>query len=364
MKKTLCVLFGGVSSEYEVSLCSAASVLKNCDPDTYTLLPVGVTKDGHWLLYGGTDFEAISEDRWQEHSDNRPAILSPDRGTHGLVLGGARGFEALRVDCVFPVLHGANGEDGTVQGLLELAGIPYVGCGVAASANAMDKSITKLFAEKAGLTQAKWKLLDSSVFFGDEQSLTAALISELGLPLFVKPARTGSSVGISKVKTGEALSAAVREAARHDRKILFEEFIDGQEIEVSVLGDCRGSKTSICGEIRPAREFYSYEAKYIDGDSELIIPARLPEDTSARVREAASRIFHAIDGFGLSRADFFVRRTDGAVIFNEINTIPGFTRISMYPKLWEKSGLPYPHLIDRLVELALTRGENDRADTV
>ena len=345
-KLKLCVIFGGVSSEHEVSLETAASVCANADKNRYDLIKLGITRDGRWLYYNG-EVSDIPGGAWERHGDNTPAILSPDRFEQGIYLPQRNQF--IKPDVLFPALHGKNGEDGTVQGLFELSGIPYVGCGVASSALCMDKSFTKIIACAAGVAQGKW-ITARADEIGD--ALFRQAEEELSYPIFVKPSNTGSSVGISKAKNRGELEAAVAEAAKYDTKILFEEFIDGREIEVAVLGG-RDAAASCCGEVLPSREFYSYEAKYIDGTSGLVIPAELEEQTADAIRAAALTVYRAMDCRGLSRVDFFVRRRDGAVIFNEINTMPGFTSISMYPKLFAASGIPYPELIDRLVAQAL-----------
>lgn len=353
MKKKLCLIFGGASTEYEVSLRSAASVLKNVNTDKYDILPVGITKDGRWIYYAGGDLAAIEADRWQDCPENKPCHISPDSAVHGLVYGDGT---VERIDVVFPVLHGKNGEDGAMQGLLQLAGIPYVGCGVAASANTMDKVITKLFAAREGVEQAKFLAFYAKDFLADAEKYASEAINTLGLPIFVKPARTGSSVGITKAKSAAALIEAVREASKFDNKILFEEFVDGQELETSALGRYDGRvDIAIVGEIRPGDEFYTYAAKYDDEGSLLIIPAEIPDEKAQELRRTAETVFRAMEGYGLSRIDFFLRRRDNKIVFNEINSIPGFTSISMYAQLFEASGVPYPELIDRLISLAFQR---------
>ena len=345
----VCILFGGASSEYAVSLCSAASVLRNIDQSKYTVLPMGITKDGRWFLYESDDYDAIEADRWLDHAIE--AWIVPDRGIHGIVTSDGR---TIRIDCVFPVMHGENAEDGSMQGFLELAGIPYVGCGIAASANAMDKTLTKLFAATTGVRQANWLVYTPDTFFADPAEATKTLIDTLGLPIFVKPALTGSSVGVTKAKSAEELVEAMRIAAQYGHKVLFEECIYGQEVECAVLGNYTDVTASIVGEVAPTQEFYSYDAKYNDNSSALYIPARISDASAEAVRNAAVRIFKALGGYGLSRVDFFVEK-DGSVVFNEINTLPGFTSISMYPKLFVASGIPYGELIDRLLTLAMER---------
>lgn len=348
---TVCILFGGASSEYEVSLCSAASVLRNIDKTKYQVLPLGITRDGKWLLYQSDNYDAIENNTWMESEHCITASIVPDRSIHGILTTSG---DIFRIDCVFPVLHGINGEDGSMQGLFEIAGIPYVGCGVAASANAMDKTITKLFAATTGVRQAKWLVYTEETFFADEKAACKTLIDTLKLPIFVKPACTGSSVGVTKAKSETELVDAMHLALQYGHKVLFEETIIGQEVECAVLGDYVEVTAATPGEVCPTQEFYSYDAKYNDESSSLYIPARIPEASLEEVRNTAVRIFKALDGFGLSRVDFFVEK-DGGVVFNEINTIPGFTKISMYPKMFAAYGIPYPELIDRLIILAMER---------
>ena len=352
MSYRLCVLFGGASTEHAVSCRSAESVLNHIDRNKYEVITVGITRDGRWLRYTGGDPAEIRSGAWENHQGNVPCVLSPDSAVHGLQYGDGH---TERVDAVFPVLHGKNGEDGTMQGLLELAGIPYVGCGVAASANTMDKAVTKLFVEREGIAQAKYAVLHRRQFERDPETAVQNAIDRLGLPIFVKPARTGSSVGVGKAKNAEELRACIDDALQYDRKLVLEEAIVGQEIEVAVFGDADGEVLTSCvGEIAPSQEFYTYSAKYDDEGTALYIPARISDAASAEVRRCAERIYRSLSCFGLSRADFFLQ-PDGTVVFNEINAIPGFTSISMYPQLFEHDGIPYGELIDRLVMLALER---------
>jgi len=350
-KLCVCVLFGGVSPEHEVSLRSAESVLNHLDRSKYNIFPVGITKDGDWILFGGTDYGMLPAGTWQNCAGNRRAALSPVRG-QGLLSFENDCVVRERIDVVFPVLHGENGEDGSVQGLLQIAGIPYVGPHVAASAACMDKTITKLIADHAGVRQAAWQLVEKEALAHSEDAILNEAERKFAYPMFVKPAGTGSSVGISKARDREGLLAALKLAAGYDRKILIEEFIDGREVEVAVLGN-DNPFASVCGEIDSGAEFYDYEAKYISDSANLYIPARISDDTSERVRDAAIRVYEAMGCRGLSRVDFFVTHKDQEVVFNEINTIPGFTSISMYPKLFEASGIPYPELLDNLISLAM-----------
>ena len=352
MKKyNVCVLFGGVSPEHAVSLRSAESVLNHLDKEKYNLLPVGITKEGNWILYGGDDYSLLPGDEWLHCEENRRALLSPIRGQGLLVFDG----DALlheHIDVVFPVLHGENGEDGSVQGLFQLAGLPYVGCHVAASAACMDKCMTKLMADHANVRQADWELVTRQQLRNHPEAALDRVEHRFSYPVFVKPAGTGSSVGVSKARGREALLAALENAARYDEKVLVEEFIHGREVEVAVLGNDVPA-ASVCGEIDAGAEFYDYDTKYITDTSTLYIPARISESASEQVRQCAVRIYQAMGCRGLARVDFFVGYEDEAVVFNEINTMPGFTSISMYPKLFEASGIPYSELLDKLLEYAM-----------
>ena len=350
-KISVCVLFGGVTPEHEVSLRSAESVLNHLNKEKYHILPVGITKDGDWILFGGTDYSMLPAGTWQNCPTNRRAAISPVHGA-GLLSFEKDCVIRDRIDVVFPVLHGENGEDGSMQGLLKIAGIPYVGPQVAASAACMDKTITKLIADHAGIRQAKWELVTDLLMKEDPDRVIANIENSVSYPVFVKPAGTGSSVGVAKAKDRASLKSAIAAALRYDSKVLAEEFIDGREVEVAVLGNEKPI-ASVCGEIDAGAEFYDYDAKYISDCSRLYIPARISEETSEQVRQTAIRVYQAMECRGLSRVDFFVTQKDNEVVFNEINTIPGFTSISMYPKLFEASGIAYEALLDRLLELAL-----------
>ncbi len=352
MKKwNVCILFGGISPEHEVSLRSAESVLNNIDKTQYEILPVGITREGQWILYGGTDYSALPNKTWLNHPDNRKAALSPVRGQGLLLFDGDR-VEIKPIDVVFPVLHGENGEDGAMQGLLQMAGIPYVGPHVASSAVAMDKTLTKLVADHAQVPQAAWQLVMGKSLKKDMEQTLDELEGRFAYPMFVKPAGTGSSVGVSKAANREGLKAALENAARFDHKILVEEFIHGREIEVAVLGN-EDPVASICGEIDSGAEFYDYDAKYLTNTSTCYIPARIPTDVAQTVRALAIKVYRALGCRGLSRVDFFVTIEENKVVFNEINTLPGFTSISMYPKLFAASGMEYAQLIDTLLHLAM-----------
>lgn len=353
-KQRVGVLFGGVSSEHDVSLESAQSVIDNIPKDKYEVAMFGITKAGEWKLYRG-DTARLPGGRWESDPANLRAMIVPDASVHGALVIRPDGVaETMRLDVVFPVLHGMGGEDGTVQGLLTLAGIPYVGCGVAASAICMDKVLTNNMLDAAGIPQAKWEWAAVRDFEKDGTAIIERIERRLGYPVFVKPANAGSSVGISKAADRAALYKAIDAAAKYDRKIVFEEAVKGHEIECAVLGG-REPVASVVGEIRPAAEFYDYDAKYITGDTRLDIPARLPQELTDRIRDTAVKTFRLLGCEGMTRMDFFVRESDGAVLVNEPNTIPGFTSISMYPKLFGASGVPYGELLDHLIRLGLER---------
>ncbi len=355
MKKlSVCVLFGGMSPEHDVSLRSAEYVLNCLDPEKYNIFPVGITKEGEWILYGGTDYSKLPGEQWLSNENNRRAAISPVRG-QGLLSFEGDCVVREWIDVVFPVLHGENGEDGAMQGLLQLAGIPYVGPHVSASAVAMDKTLTKLVADQAGVKQAAWMLVRSTDLAARFEQVLDQLEAKFRYPMFVKPAGTGSSVGVSKARDRQALADALRNAAKFDKKILVEEFIHGREVEVAVMGN-DSPVASICGEIDSGADFYDYDAKYLTDTSVAYIPARISEEVEEVVRDAAVRIYSAIGCQGLSRVDFFVTYEDSRVVFNEINTLPGFTSISMYPKLFAASGIPGGQLIDELLKLAMEAG--------
>ena len=352
MKKlNVCVLFGGVSPEHEVSLRSAESVLRNMNPEKYDIFPVGITKQGQWILYRSTDYSKLPGGEWENDPNNRRAMISPVRG-EGLIGFDGETVARQSIDVVFPVLHGENGEDGAMQGLLQLAGIPYVGPHISASAGSMDKTLTKLVADKAGVTQAAWHLVRREDLDMRLEQTLDALEGRFAYPMFVKPSGTGSSVGVSKAANREALAEALQNAAVYDSKVLVEEFIRGREVEVAVMGNSN-LMASVCGEIDSGADFYDYDAKYVTDTSTAYIPARIGADVEERVRESAVKVYQAIGCQGLSRVDFFVTYDDDRVVFNEINTLPGFTSISMYPKLFEASGIPYGQLIDELLRLAV-----------
>ena len=353
MKRVL-VLFGGVSSEYEVSLRSAKSVIDCIDRSLWEVLTVGITKDGQWFLYSGSSAR-IESGAWCTDTENlTPAILSPDRLVHGLTVFRTDGVENVPVDVVFPVLHGKNGEDGTMQGFLQLAGIPFVGCDTLSSAMSMDKAATNTMADHIHMPQAKWLCTNRWDYNGDSAAFRRECTEKLGYPLFVKPANAGSSVGISKVYAEAALDEAIRLAFEHDTKVVLEEGIDGYELECAVIGN-ETPEAPMVGEVMPCNDFYDYDAKYIAGDSALYIPARITPEAFRTVQEYAVRIYRTLGCSGLSRVDFFLRKSDGQVLFNEINTIPGFTSISMYSKMLVAAGIPYGEIVNRLLRLAMEK---------
>ena len=345
------VLFGGISPEHAVSLRSAESVLNNLNPEKYNIYPVGITRDGRWFYYRNGDYSLLPGGAWEQDEGNIPAAISPVRG-QGLLLFTPEGVERIELDVVFPVLHGENGEDGAMQGLMQLAGIPCVGPNLASSAVAMDKTLTKLVADNAGVPQAAWQLVRNSDLDNRMEAILDQLEKRFAYPMFVKPAGTGSSVGVSKAADRNQLCTALVAAGEFDEKILVEEFIHGREVEVAVMGN-DSPMASICGEIDSGAEFYDYESKYITDTSTAYIPARIPAEVEEQVREAAVKVYSAIGCQGLSRVDFFVTYEENRVVFNEINTLPGFTSISMYPKLFAASGIPYSQLIDELLRLAM-----------
>jgi len=350
-KLNVCILFGGISPEHAVSLRSAESVLNNIDHNKYQVFPVGITREGKWIFFAGKDYSMLPAGTWMDCAGNCPAAISPVRG-QGLLRFTDGGVTEQNIDVVFPVLHGENGEDGAMQGLLQMAGIPYVGPHVSASAVAMDKTLTKLVVDKAGVPQAAWELVLASRLGKHMDSIVEILERRFTYPMFVKPAGTGSSVGVSKATDRSSLEHALRSAGKFDEKILVEEFIHGREIEVAVMGN-EEPVASICGEIDSGADFYDYDAKYITDTSTAYIPARIPEDVQEQIRKEAVKVYKAIGCYGLSRVDFFATYAENRVVFNEINTLPGFTSISMYPKLFAASGVPYSQLIDNLLALAM-----------
>ncbi len=348
------VVFGGRSAEHEVSLVSASSVMKALDKKKYDVVPIGITPEGKWI-FGPHAMAALKEGKGK--GEAKEGIIVPDPTRRGLLRlpGGASASGVEGVDVLFPVLHGTFGEDGTVQGLFELAAIPYVGAGVLGSAVGMDKIISKILCLRAGIPVAPWVGFLAGEYRKNKKSILAEIERRLKFPLFIKPANLGSSVGISKARNRKDLLDAIELALKYDRKILVETgIVNAHEIELSVLGNDE-PVASVPGEIVSSNEFYDYDAKYVDGKSTAIIPAKLPRPVVRSLQEYAVRAFTVLQCSGMARVDFLVRRSGNAIILNEINTIPGFTSISMYPKLWEASGIPYPRLLDRLIALALER---------
>ena len=351
MKKSICVVFGGRSPEHDISLKSVTSVIRNLDKDKYDIHMLGITKEGKWYLYTG-DYSKIEGGYWEEETDFlTKAIISPDTADGGIIVVDRDGIRLIKIDCIFPVLHGEYGEDGTIQGLFELSGIKYVGVGVAGSANSMDKTLSKIVFDNAGIPQAAWVTVNQD---DDFDAKIEEIENKLGYPCFVKPACTGSSVGVGKASGRSELLSALKYAMEFGRKVLVEENIDGREVECAVLGNSE-VKAAEVGEIVPTVEFYDFDAKYNDNSTQLHIPANIDSATREQIRRYAVEAFKAVDGSGLSRVDFFIRNSDGKIILNEINTLPGFTNISMYPKLWDACGLGYSQLLDNLIELAENR---------
>ena len=346
------VLFGGRSGEHEVSIVSARSVIEALDKSKYNVIPMGITKKGQWIA-GPDSVKLLEEGKDPENLE----ILTPDPTKRELVpIDPKKPSETKKIDVILPILHGPYGEDGTVQGLFELANIPYAGCGVLASACSMDKVIQKKLCEEAGLPIVKPYTYFLSKEWGNNKQDILEKADKIGYPLFIKPSNMGSSVGISKAKNKQELEKGIEEAQKYDRKIIVEKGIDpAREVEVSVLGN-NDPKASVAGEVKPSNEFYDYDAKYVDGKSDLIIPADIPDKVMKKIQDLAVKTFKAVDGAGMARVDFLLT-PENKIYLNELNTIPGFTAISMYTKLWEASGVPYAELLDKLIDLALERHE-------
>jgi D-alanine-D-alanine ligase len=358
------IVYGGRSGEHEVSIASAAAVFQNLDKQRYDPIPIRIEKDGRWIIadrlpVSSSAAEVIEQARLHPARlgrGGREAHLLAHPGDEQILTfdEGAK-ITGLGLDIVFPVLHGPYGEDGTVQGLLELANIPYVGAGVLASAVGMDKAVAKLVFAARGLPMAPYQVVLRQQWLAEPRDVESDIASSLGFPIFVKPANLGSSVGISKVKSAGELGAAMKLAADYDRKIVVEAAVPhAREIECAVLGN-DAPEASVPGEIIPSGEFYDYQSKYLDQNSRTVIPAELPPAQSARVRSLAIEVFRAVDGAGMARVDFLMNGKEETLFVNEINTIPGFTTISMYPKMWAASGLSYPALLDKLITLAQER---------
>lgn len=347
------VIFGGVSSEHNVSKVSGSSVISNLNKEKYEILPIYIDEQGNWYTY--------------EKDINEIKILDIDSNIDGDIKPISNIQETLKsLNVVFPVLHGLGGEDGSIQGLFELFGIPYVGCGILASSVGMDKAYTKIVFEKAGIKQAKYEYIRSfndKYIYVDKQfneeilnidEVVQKINNNLKYPMFIKPSNSGSSVGINKANNIEELKSAIEYAAKFDKKILVEQGLVGKEVECAVLGN-EVVEASCIGEIKPAEDFYTFDAKYKNQESKTLIPADLPEEMSEKIRKLAVKAFKAIDGKGLSRVDFFANTETNEIYINEINTLPGFTTISMYPKLFEQVGVPYTELLDKLINLALEK---------
>ena len=347
-KQNLAVIFGGQSSEHEISCMSASNIIQCIDAQRYDIILIGITKEGHWVE--AADLNAVQDGSWRQSKTS--IVLSPDATRRGLYrMSEDEKVQFVRLDVIFPVLHGLYGEDGTVQGLFKLAGIPFVGCGLFASAAGMDKLYTKIIVDTLGIRQAKYvPVYKEELPKMDE--VVARVESALEYPVFVKPSRAGSSKGVNKAANREQLKNALIEAADNDRKILVEETIIGREVECAVLGNL-DVKASGVGEILSADEFYDFDAKYYNSESKTLVDPPMPENMREQIREDAVKIFMALDGRGLSRVDFFL--TESGVVFNEINTLPGFTAISMYPMLWEAQGIPKKELVQKLIDLAFER---------
>lgn len=351
MKKNIGVLFGGMSSEHEVSCISATTIMNHLDKTCYNVYPIGISKAGEWYHYKGT-LEGLKNGKWLQQ-DKVKAIISPDASDQALIVFEEDTIKKIKLDVVIPALHGLYGEDGTVQGLLDLAKIPYVGCGVLASAISMDKFFTKIVVDRLGIRQAQFV----GVYKQDLKEMTEVIErieSKFTYPVFVKPSNAGSSVGVTKAHKKQELIDGLTLAAQHDRKILVEEFIKGREVECAVIGN-DDIKSSGVGEILAAAEFYDYDAKYNNAESKTVLSADLPSNIIDEIRESSRRIFRAVDGTGLARVDFFVEENTNEVVFNEINTLPGFTSISMFPMLWQDNGIEIKELVEKLINLALER---------
>ncbi len=358
------IIFGGRSGEHEVSLVSAQSVMKALNPDKYDIVPVAISRNGSWLV-GTTPDKMLQNQNADEkkiriglsESGAVRASLNCDPTRKGLVLlDNPSNEKQISIDVLFPVVHGTYGEDGTLQGLLELADLPYVGCGVLASSTGMDKTVAKRLFKEAGLAVGNFKEFLRKDWKNNPEKIVKEIETNFAYPVFVKPVNSGSSVGISKAKNTDELKEAIKTAAKFDRKILIESQVVGRELEVSVLGN-DSPMASVPGEIVPCNDFYDYSAKYVDNKSELKIPADLSPEITEEIRKLAIKAYRALDCAGMARVDFFLEKGTNRLIINEINTIPGFTSISMYPKLWEATGINYPDLLDKLIEFAIERYE-------
>ncbi|MFZ5351254.1 MAG: D-alanine--D-alanine ligase family protein [Bacillota bacterium] len=349
-KLNVAIIFGGKSGEHEVSLMSATNVINAMDKQKYDVFMIGITKDGVWMQYDGP-VECIQDGSWEKHAKGSVGNPLLDLFFTSMLNNSGKSS----IDVVFPVLHGPYGEDGTIQGLFEVLDIPYVGCGVMGSALGMDKEFSKILFKAAGIPVGPYKVYYKHNINGNVQAVVKDIEQSFEYPIFIKPVNMGSSVGITKAHDRSELVMGLIEACKYDRKVIIEAFINARELECSVLGN-NEPEAACVGEIIPSHEFYDYVAKYYDGDnSKLVIPAQLPEDKSEEIRALAVKAFKAIDCCGMARVDMFMDKDTGEIFLNEINTIPGFTKISMYPKLWEAAGVSYSELIDRLIELAIER---------
>lgn len=344
------LIFGGKSAEHEISLMSARSVYENIDKSAHRVYLIGISKEGKAFYFEG-DIDKLQDGGWLSEVSDAEVVFYSNQRSPGLYSGEET---IVLFDVFFPVMHGPFGEDGKVQGLLELSGLPYVGCGVLASAVSLDKEISKRLFAVEELCQVNYEPM---LYFEDMEEKIRNVEAKIGYPCFVKPANMGSTIGISKARNEEELRQAIKTAFLYDEKLLIEEALDAREIEVSVLGNMEKAEVSVLGEIIPSFEFYDYEAKYRSGTSKLLIPADVAAEVSDEVKRMALTAYRAVGAEGLSRVDFFIDKKNGKVYINEINSMPGFTPISMYPKLWEKSGISYPRLIERLLELAFLRSE-------
>lgn len=346
------LLFGGVSSEHEVSCMSVSSVYENIDREKYKPFLMGITKKGEWYLYSGK-IDRVRDNTWEKDRKNlKKAYICPDRGCHGIMVEKDGKLKKRHIDVVFPVLHGKNGEDGTMQGLLEIAGLPYVGCDVLSSAMCMDKDVCHTVLKAAGVPQVAWL---SYLKDEDYEKIRKETEKKLGYPVFIKPANAGSSVGITKVHNAEELPLALSVAFSNDRKIVIEKAVeDPIEIECAVLGNDE-LRAGGPGEVVPADEFYTYDAKYFNEKSMIYIPARIEPEQAEKVRTIAKKAYKALGCSGMARVDFLINGKTGEIVLNEPNTLPGFTNISMYPKLLISDGMTYPEVISSLLELALKK---------
>lgn len=356
-KLKIAVIFGGKSNEHDISEISAAHVIKSIPKDKYDVVTVGITKKGHWFRFIG-DVDLLPNGEWEKHPDNVPCVLSPDPIHKGFIVFERNGdTKNLKVDCIFPVLHGRNGEDGTIQGLFELAGIPFVGCDLLSSAMCMDKDTTHKILESNGIRTARWVPILISELDSKLSEKCDEMEQKLTYPMFVKPCNCGSSVGVSKVNNREELERGIKLAFVHDKKVIVEEGIVGREIECAVMGNSEPFASDV-GEILPSNDFYDYDAKYNDSGSLTVIPAKVSDKDREAIRTVAVKAFRALGCEGLSRIDFFLKE-DGEVILNEINTMPGHTPISMFPMLMDHAGISHAEQEDRLIKLALERAGVD-----